>query len=53
MGSEQQAKDLLALIDKSIDELDVMDNRLTLYDDQLKVNTIFSDLQLQCLCPQD
>ncbi|XP_066926565.1 exocyst complex component 1-like isoform X2 [Clytia hemisphaerica] len=36
MGSEQQARDLLSLIDKSVEELDVLDNRLTSYDDCLK-----------------
>lgn len=44
MGSEQQAKDLLSLIDKSVDELDVLDNRLTKYDECLKVR--FSSLLL-------
>lgn len=37
MGSEQQAKDLLSLIDKSVEDLDVLDNRLTKYDECLKV----------------
>ncbi|XP_012556350.1 exocyst complex component 1 isoform X1 [Hydra vulgaris] len=32
MGSEQQAKDLLSLIDKSADELNILDKRLQLYD---------------------
>lgn len=37
MGSEQQAKDLLALIDKSAQEIDVLDTRLKHYDSCLKV----------------
>jgi len=36
MGSEQQAKDLLSLIDKSVEELNVLDDRLCSYDDSLK-----------------
>ena len=38
MGSEQQAKDLLALIDKSAQEIDVLDTRLKHYDSCLKVS---------------
>lgn len=45
MGSEQQAKDLLSLIDKSVEELDVLDGRLTNYDDCLKVRVIWLGLQ--------
>ncbi|XP_057312969.1 exocyst complex component 1-like isoform X2 [Hydractinia symbiolongicarpus] len=36
MGSEQQAKDLLSLIDKSVEELNQLDDRLTFYDDCLQ-----------------
>ena len=37
MGSEQQAADLLSLIDKSVDELNQLDDRLTYYDSCLQV----------------
>lgn len=35
MGSEQQAKDLLGLLDRSCEQLGVLDDRLTQYDDVL------------------
>lgn len=38
MGSEQQAKDLLGLIDDSVEKLAVLDKRLTNYDEYLQVS---------------
>ena len=38
MGSENQAKNLLALIDRGLDELDVLDKRLSNYDEMLLVS---------------
>eukprot|EP00112_Aurelia_sp_Birch-Aquarium-sp1_P011123 Seg2346.6 transcript_id=Seg2346.6/GoldUCD/mRNA.D3Y31 product="Exocyst complex component 1" protein_id=Seg2346.6/GoldUCD/D3Y31 len=35
MGSENQAKNLLALIDRGLDELDLLDKRLSNYDEML------------------
>ena len=42
MGSEQQAKDLLSLIDKSVEELNQLDDRLTYYDECLQVNVLIT-----------
>ena len=38
MGSENQAKNLLALIDRGLDELDILDKRLSNYDEMLLVS---------------
>ena len=37
MGSEKQAQDLLSLIDRGLNELDLLDERLGRYDEMLLV----------------
>ena len=38
MGSEKQAQNMLALIDRSLTELDLLDERLGRYDEMLIVS---------------
>ena len=42
MGSENQARNLLSLIGAGLNELDVLDERLSRYDEMLLVSTNFS-----------
>ena len=40
MGSEKQAQSLASLIDRGLDELDLLDERLSRYDEMLLVSKI-------------
>ena len=43
MGSEKQAKDLLTLIDRGLNEIDMLDVRLASYDEMLQVGVFFRE----------